>query len=133
MLGILNSIVHSFMYLYYFATAFRPELKKSLWWKKYITQIQLVIILTIYTYSNFIHNVFFIPKYRYNLLYSSFTIYVVHLLMTVNIRNSGFGQWLFKMFLCCQCLEISIGGRTLRKSKNRKLKQQHFKHFLVKL
>ncbi|KAL7021733.1 hypothetical protein ACKWTF_011999 [Chironomus riparius] len=41
-LGILNSMVHGFMYAYYFATAFRPELKKSLWWKRYITQIQLI-------------------------------------------------------------------------------------------
>lgn len=59
MLGILNSIVHGFMYSYYFATAFRPELKKSLWWKKYITQIQLVIILTISTYSNIINIVLY--------------------------------------------------------------------------
>jgi elongation of very long chain fatty acids protein 7 len=41
-LGIINSFVHSVMYSYYFFTAFKPELKKSIWWKKYITQIQLV-------------------------------------------------------------------------------------------
>lgn len=40
-LGITNSFVHSIMYFYYFLTAFKPELKKSIWWKKYITQIQL--------------------------------------------------------------------------------------------
>lgn len=40
-LGITNTFVHIIMYFYYFLTAFKPELKKSIWWKKYITQIQL--------------------------------------------------------------------------------------------
>lgn len=42
MLGLINSWVHVVMYTYYFLTAFKPELKKSFWWKKHITQIQLV-------------------------------------------------------------------------------------------
>lgn len=43
-MGIINSFVHVIMYSYYFLTSYRPELKKSLWWKKHITQIQLVSI-----------------------------------------------------------------------------------------
>lgn len=42
MLGLINCFVHAFMYSYYFLCAFKPELKKSIWWKKHITQIQLV-------------------------------------------------------------------------------------------
>lgn len=42
MLGLINSWVHVVMYTYYFLTAFKPELKQSFWWKKHITQIQLV-------------------------------------------------------------------------------------------
>lgn len=42
LLGIINCGVHVVMYTYYFLTAFKPELKRSLWWKKHITQIQLV-------------------------------------------------------------------------------------------
>ena len=42
LLGIINAFVHGVMYFYYFITAFKPDLKKSIWWKKYITQIQLV-------------------------------------------------------------------------------------------
>jgi hypothetical protein len=30
------------MYFYYFLTSFKPEMKKSIWWKKYITQLQLL-------------------------------------------------------------------------------------------
>lgn len=30
------------MYGYYFMTSYQPELKNSLWWKKHITQLQLI-------------------------------------------------------------------------------------------
>ncbi|XP_017468647.1 PREDICTED: elongation of very long chain fatty acids protein AAEL008004-like [Rhagoletis zephyria] len=42
MVGILNTCVHVFMYTYYLMSATRPEMKKSLWWKKYVTRLQLV-------------------------------------------------------------------------------------------
>uniref|UniRef100_A0A336K4P6 Elongation of very long chain fatty acids protein n=1 Tax=Culicoides sonorensis TaxID=179676 RepID=A0A336K4P6_CULSO len=42
LLGIVNSWVHVFMYGYYFLTSFKPELKESIWWKKHITQLQLI-------------------------------------------------------------------------------------------
>jgi hypothetical protein len=41
-LGLINLFVHGIMYFYYFLTSFKPELKKSLWWKKHITQFQMV-------------------------------------------------------------------------------------------
>lgn len=44
LLGLINSLVHVIMYTYYFLTAFKPELKTSLWWKKHITQVQLVSV-----------------------------------------------------------------------------------------
>lgn len=37
----LNTLVHTIMYVYYLLSSIDPELKKSLWWKKYITQMQL--------------------------------------------------------------------------------------------
>ncbi|XP_055548340.1 elongation of very long chain fatty acids protein AAEL008004-like isoform X2 [Wyeomyia smithii] len=45
LLGLINSYVHVIMYFYYFLTSFRPELKNSLWWKKHITQVQLLQFL----------------------------------------------------------------------------------------
>jgi len=42
LLGIVNSFIHTCMYLYYFLTSFKPEMKQSLWWKKHITQLQMV-------------------------------------------------------------------------------------------
>ena len=38
----LNSGVHAVMYLYYLLAACGPSVQKYLWWKKYITTIQLV-------------------------------------------------------------------------------------------
>lgn len=40
-IGFLNTFVHSCMYIYYFLTTLKPEMKASLWWKKYLTKIQL--------------------------------------------------------------------------------------------
>lgn len=42
LLGLVNVYVHAFMYFYYFLTAFKLELKQSIW-KKHITQFQMVI------------------------------------------------------------------------------------------
>lgn len=38
----LNSFVHVFMYGYYFLAALGPEMQKRLWWKRYITSMQLL-------------------------------------------------------------------------------------------
>lgn len=38
----LNSLVHVIMYTYYLISALGPKYKKYLWWKKYMTWIQLV-------------------------------------------------------------------------------------------
>uniref|UniRef100_A0A1B6IBP5 Elongation of very long chain fatty acids protein n=1 Tax=Homalodisca liturata TaxID=320908 RepID=A0A1B6IBP5_9HEMI len=40
-LGVLNSFVHVVMYTYYFLAGLGPEVQKFLWWKKYITKLQL--------------------------------------------------------------------------------------------
>ncbi|XP_013178281.1 PREDICTED: elongation of very long chain fatty acids protein AAEL008004-like [Papilio xuthus] len=45
-LGTLNSFVHIVMYTYYGLSAF-PDLTKYLWWKKYITTMQLIQFLLI--------------------------------------------------------------------------------------
>lgn len=39
---LLNSAVHVLMYTYYMLSAMGPQMKKYLWWKRYMTIIQLV-------------------------------------------------------------------------------------------
>lgn len=40
--GVINSFVHIIMYTYYLLAAIGPHLHKYLWWKKYITDLQMV-------------------------------------------------------------------------------------------
>ncbi|CAG2104930.1 unnamed protein product, partial [Medioppia subpectinata] len=39
---LLNSIVHTVMYSYYLLSAFGPQIQPYLWWKRYITRLQLI-------------------------------------------------------------------------------------------
>ncbi|XP_052860218.1 elongation of very long chain fatty acids protein 7-like [Anopheles cruzii] len=41
-MGFINSFVHVVMYFYYFLTSVSPKYKGNLWWKKYITQLQII-------------------------------------------------------------------------------------------
>jgi elongation of very long chain fatty acids protein 7 len=41
-IGFLNSVVHVIMYFYYMVAAMGPTYQKYIWWKKYMTWIQLV-------------------------------------------------------------------------------------------
>jgi hypothetical protein len=42
LLGLINSFVHIIMYSYYLLSALGPTVQKYLWWKKYITTLQMV-------------------------------------------------------------------------------------------
>lgn len=50
LLGFLNSFVHIFMYFYYMVAAMGPKYRKFLWWKKYMTWIQLIQFTIMLTY-----------------------------------------------------------------------------------
>lgn len=49
-IGILNSGVHIIMYFYYMVAAMGPQYQKYLWWKKYMTTIQLIQFVLILGY-----------------------------------------------------------------------------------
>lgn len=53
-IGIINSFVHVVMYSYYFLAAMGPHVQKHLWWKKYITRLQLVQFAIILSYAVFL-------------------------------------------------------------------------------
>ncbi|XP_025832946.1 elongation of very long chain fatty acids protein AAEL008004 [Agrilus planipennis] len=40
--GFLNTFVHIVMYSYYLLAAFGPHMQKYLWWKKYLTTLQMI-------------------------------------------------------------------------------------------
>lgn len=41
-IGLVNSFVHIIMYTYYLLAAMGPQYQRYLWWKRYITTLQLV-------------------------------------------------------------------------------------------
>nr|XP_057923225.1 ELOVL fatty acid elongase 8a [Doryrhamphus excisus] len=54
LIGLINSLVHVVMYLYYALAALGPSMTKYLWWKRYLTILQLVqfFIVSIHTAYN---------------------------------------------------------------------------------
>lgn len=43
-IGVINSFVHIVMYFYYMLAAMGPEFQKYLWWKHWITNLQMVSV-----------------------------------------------------------------------------------------
>lgn len=48
--GLINSSVHVLMYFYYLIAALGPQYRKYLWWKKYMTWIQLIQFFAVVLY-----------------------------------------------------------------------------------
>jgi len=49
--GMWNTLVHVCMYTYYFLAACGPEVQKHLWWKKYLTSMQMVQFVIVFFHS----------------------------------------------------------------------------------
>ena len=49
--GAFNSLVHVFMYAYYFLASFGPHMQKYLWWKKYLTTFQMFQFFCVFLHS----------------------------------------------------------------------------------
>ena len=68
--SLLNSLVHIVMYSYYFLSTF-PELKPYLWWKKYLTVLQIsqFVVLLLQLLWNTVYNCGYPPiVIQYNLV-----------------------------------------------------------------
>ncbi|XP_046663615.1 elongation of very long chain fatty acids protein AAEL008004-like [Homalodisca vitripennis] len=63
--GTVNSLVHTIMYCYYQVMLVKPEYKKDIWWKKHITEIQLVqfIVTTMHGLAALFNTNCGYPKY----------------------------------------------------------------------
>ncbi|KAK7074480.1 Elongation of very long chain fatty acids protein 7 [Halocaridina rubra] len=51
LMGFLNSIVHTIMYGYYFLAAMGPKVRPFLWWKKYLTSMQMIQFIVVIVHS----------------------------------------------------------------------------------
>jgi len=51
--GMVNSFIHTLMYVYYGLAAVGPSMQKYLWWKRYMTKLQLVRICAVTNLLNY--------------------------------------------------------------------------------
>ncbi|XP_017040874.1 elongation of very long chain fatty acids protein F [Drosophila ficusphila] len=58
--GLLNSLVHTIMYSYYFLSSEYPQVKSNIGWKKYITLTQISQFFLIFSYASYVR--FFSPN-----------------------------------------------------------------------
>ncbi|CAG2105410.1 unnamed protein product [Medioppia subpectinata] len=67
MFPLLNCLVHIVMYTYYLLSSLGPSVQKYLWWKRYITQIQLIqfVIFSIYSIFFFVYQRGYPPIFHY--------------------------------------------------------------------
>ncbi|NXO93735.1 ELOV4 protein, partial [Certhia brachydactyla] len=52
-IGMLNSFVHIFMYAYYALASLGPRMRRHLWWKRYLTILQLCQFVAIAAHSSY--------------------------------------------------------------------------------
>jgi len=48
----INSFIHAVMYAYYMLSAFGPHMQKYLWWKKYLTRMQMYQFILVFFYCS---------------------------------------------------------------------------------
>ncbi|XP_064400005.1 very long chain fatty acid elongase 4-like [Halichondria panicea] len=93
----LNSFVHTVMYFYYFLSAFGPAMNKYLWWKRYLTMLQLVQFLI--GLSAGIYNIVTGCDFDQRVIWSSIVYLISHIFLFSNFymhsyvkRNGGKGS-----------------------------------------
>merc|ERR1719204_787440 len=72
--GYINFAVHVVMYAYYFLSAFGPKMQPYLWWKKYLTALQLVQFVFCFCHSLIV--VLGVVDCGYNWLSSLFSMFM---------------------------------------------------------
>lgn len=72
-IGLVNSFVHTLMYIYYALAALGPEMQKYLWWKKYMTKLQLIQFVLVVGHTG--NNLFIRTDCDFPWLYNTITFY----------------------------------------------------------
>lgn len=79
-IGIVNAVVHTVMYTYYFLSSIE-SMRKRLWWKKYLTQMQIVQFVIFFAHS--LQGLFFIDGNKFPI-----TISILELLNSLFFMKS---------------------------------------------
>lgn len=82
---LINSFVHAVMYLYYALTTLGPRVRPYLWWKKYLTQLQIVQLVLVA-----IHCFHLVLVPNCNIPKAIFAIYFPQVILLVYLFSSFF-------------------------------------------
>lgn len=111
--GLINSFIHTVMYSYYFLSALGPHMQKYLWWKKYLTRMQIVSLnaekYTVLNQSRTQHEIIsqptitffqiqFISIMAYNVGLYAFSCTIPKLFMLYVLADLSLFLYLFLMF-----------------------------------
>ncbi|XP_035208647.1 elongation of very long chain fatty acids protein AAEL008004-like [Stegodyphus dumicola] len=75
----INCFIHMIMYSYYCLAALGPHMQKYLWWKKYLTQMQMIqfIIATIHAAIPIFYDCGFQPVFAYIIIFHAILFFVM--------------------------------------------------------
>lgn len=102
---LLNCFVHVIMYSYYALAALGPRVQKYLWWKKYLTQLQLAQFIIFAMYAS----LFFCLQTGYPVQGNLIYVFI------------GFPQPLIFFWLFYNFYKESYGGRKTKATKRENL------------
>ncbi|XP_046960924.1 elongation of very long chain fatty acids protein 7-like [Vanessa cardui] len=88
-IGYINSLVHAVMYTYYLLAGLGDEYKKYLWWKKYLTMMQLVQFAIVLIHS--VNSLFY--SCSYPVIFKLFTIFYAILFLNM------FGNFYYNSYI----------------------------------
>lgn len=117
---LLNTFVHACMYSYYLLAALGPSFRKYLWWKKYLTQMQLVWIVLINSDFDLIVIL--------QIIQVQFVLVIVHIIVGL-VNNCKAPTWLayFTITYLCTLVVLFINFYIKSYQKLSAIRSQKFK------
>ncbi|XP_075223932.1 very long chain fatty acid elongase 7-like [Lycorma delicatula] len=83
----INCGVHVIMYTYYFLAALGPEVQKYLWWKRYLTKIQIAQFIIVIAFFGYLYLKDCEVSQAYNVLWVTNVIVIFCLFMNFYIKT----------------------------------------------
>ncbi|XP_075223933.1 very long chain fatty acid elongase 7-like [Lycorma delicatula] len=83
----INSGVHVIMYTYYFLAALGPEIQKYLWWKRYLTKIQIAQFIIVIAFFGYLYLKDCEVSQAYNVLWIANVFLIFCLFMNFYIKT----------------------------------------------
>lgn len=115
--GFLNTFVHIIMYAYYLLAALGPQYQKYLWWKKYLTTIQMVWSKLVFSELFWLKAFFFADSVRFS-NGSCFPITFHRLQLSQSFRLVDWNACRYVLLLVLRLLQTSLQEKRTKESKN---------------